>query len=338
VSSPYPNEVSAAIEAVGDSPMKAFRIILKQLPGSIECFLSPRTAPLIVLQRFVELAVIVLGACGVVGLAPPSRQPYRFAVRQPRLFVALHVLLLGALWILQTDFLVYAMLEDYQFLAANVAIVACLVYMNRDGILWVLKWIGTRLRLCEADRPACTFAALSLALLIGSVLLLYNATDWRDCRVIGPHLLMSLLILAASPAWRFALGIAALHLAFTPAFLSEFEFHHRGRVVPGPEYIDLSRYLDYDSTAGPWGNTLLTPDSSTWHLLSVPPGIGMTMIYPNPDTNALHLPPRSRYVLISAEWAAAREGCHLELLDVTPVGNLYRNLDCPDLPPTQAAP
>jgi hypothetical protein len=223
------------------------------------------------------------------------------------------------------------LLGIYLFAAANVVIATCLLVLHRDALDWLIRTIRARLHACEADRPACVFAGLSLALVLGGVVVLYTVGASRDYRVLAPHLLLALLLLVPGPGWRLVVGIACLNLLFAPAFLTEFVFLHRERLNPEPELVDLSPYLEYDPGADPWGNTLLVPDLLAWPKLEVPAGVGISIVvnsgYRKPSEWAPHRPVWSRYLLMSNVKAESWEDCRLELMQETPAGNLYRNLD-----------
>jgi hypothetical protein len=338
ICSPYPSDLAAVAGGMWEQPEKNLRFFLTEVKWSAQRLLWPENA-LEALERLAVVAVIGLGVCLLGRPVAADYRPYRFAARRTRRFVAMNLGLLGVLYVLLTEDLVSQLLGRYLFAAAVAAAVAGLLGLHRDGIGWLLRQTRSWFRFCEPDRPACLFAALSLAVLVACVVVLYSAGTWRDYRVIGPHLLLSLLVLAASSAWRCSFVVAVANLLIAVPFLSAFVDMHRGRVIPEAETVDLSGYVAYDPAAGPWTNTLLVPAARTWPLLKVPAGVGVTIVvesgYRTTATATFPLPPRSGYVLLSAAKAASwqEKGCHLQLVGETPAGHLYRNLDCPEAAP-----
>jgi hypothetical protein len=339
--SPYPNDLASVVDALRNTPDKAFRIFFTHLQGSLLGLLSPRAAALEVLARLEVLAVVVVGLCCVLPFRHSGIAPYAFAAKRPRLFLGLHVVSVGSLYVLQTEALAPLMLGRYLYAVANAAALAGLFALHRDGVYWLLRRLRSRLLFCETDPGVCVFAALSLALVIAGVLVLYASGSWRDYRVLAPHLLLALFALAARDAWRFSLGVAVVNLLFTPVFLGQFDAFHSARFRNPTGIFDLGRYVEFDPGADPWSNTVLVTNSYGWSQLKTPVGIGVSFMLengyrPSPESG-LELPPRSRHLVVGHAQFLLRDRCRLELICETPVGGLYRNLDFRDNPTAASA-
>jgi hypothetical protein len=175
------------------------------------------------------------------------------------------------------------------------------------------------------------FFGLNMAPLTLAVILTYDVADWRDYRVVAPHLLLSLLVLTAGPGWRWVLVPCAAHLAFLPAFWTQFAETHHDRVSWDREMVaafrtELQGVLHYDPSRSGWDNTVLVPlDFMTYPLVAVPPGMGVNCIL-SPQTFVL--PPRSRYLLLSDDYVEAmRRAFRLRPMVRTRMGWLCLNLD-----------
>jgi hypothetical protein len=186
-----------------------------------------------------------------------------------------------------------------------------------------------------AGRRIFAFAALNLALIAALMITLYDIEDWRDYRVIAPHLLLSLLLLASAADYRLPLGVAVLHLFFLYPFLDLFEKSNRDRLVIKPPIIaevrsTLSQHLAYQAEEPPWNNTVLVSVRAHEYLmLALPPGIGISYVMEGLDVDSLHYPLKSRYLLMWPPHVRRLFGdkTHLKPLVTTPMGTLYLNLD-----------
>jgi hypothetical protein len=214
----------------------------------------------------------------------------------------------------------------------------------------------------QQDLRPYLFAGLNLALTLAVVLVAYDTQSFRDYRVLGPHLLLSLLVLAAGIGWRWATFVAVVNLCFFLSFLDQFDTFHRERVAAnylGARTIDLRPYLNYDPATSPWSNTLLVPDVKLANRVRVSPGIGVSWGVqffaggskaPVPlrsryvdyvwrvNDRWLSRPTRSRFVLIAPKEARIWRGCRLRLLKKFPGGSLYLNVDFPDGPASANGP
>jgi hypothetical protein len=196
------------------------------------------------------------------------------------------------------------------------------------------------------------FAGLNLAAVLAVVMVVYDLQYFRDYRVIAPHLLMVLLVLATGSGWRWAVCVAALNFCFFPAYVAQFyEFHFQRINQPRVEEINLRPLLDYDPAADPWSNTVLCPNVRLANRVRVSPGIGIcwgvqffaggskppvsidspyVAYFSRFNDRWLSRPTRSRYVVLAPKDAKKWEGCQLRLLEEFWEANLYLNLDFPD--------
>jgi hypothetical protein len=204
------------------------------------------------------------------------------------------------------------------------------------------------------DARPYLFAGLNLAITLAVVIVIYDLQYFRDYRVIAPHLLTVLLVLATGNGWRWAASAAVLNLCFLPFFVWQFDEFHRLRVNRPrfeAEEIDLRPYLHYDPAASAWSNTLLCPDVRLANRVRVPPGIGVCWgvqffsggSKPPLEMDSPYLPfiwrfndrwlsrpTRSRFVLAEPKEVKKWQGCQLRLLAEVRNANLYLNLDFQD--------
>jgi hypothetical protein len=172
----------------------------------------------------------------------------------------------------------------------------------------------------EALVTGSAFHLLNLVPALAVVVLLYDVSDWRDYRVLAPHVLLSALVALARSERVFVVLALAADLAFVGAFGSAFSELHRehfGRVAP--ETTSLSRYITYRSGMPAWENTLIV-DMPNYEakLLNVPAGVGLTLWL---HGDSRHI--RSRYLLVTEETASRIGLDRLRLLASAGRGNLY---------------
>jgi hypothetical protein len=195
-----------------------------------------------------------------------------------------------------------------------------------------------------SDRRAYFFTALNLGCITCLTIALYDVVDWRDYRVVGPHLLVSLLLLLAGNGSRLVLHMAGVNLVFMMPFFSEFAYSNSDRFLIDSANIVKSRagfehYVPYDLEESAWGNTVLIDvNHQEFLLLAVPPGIGISFVMKNLDEESLELPPKSKYVILwySPDHPSVRDRMHLRPLTRFPMGMLYENLDSLSAHPTSS--
>ena len=185
--------------------------------------------------------------------------------------------------------------------------------------------------LVPASRRACAFASINL-LLIGLPLLFFYIGEMA--RFIGPHVLLSLLVLLGSgvDGRRMVTAVVVFQLALLPFGWNYYREFHEPRLHVDPAAVDDFEDLEFDPAASPWDNTILVATKSLdYRCLALPHGIGMcTMIETDlpglsitPLVDWHKTDPRSRYMLLSqyvrpediARW-------HLRLIRQTPSGDL----------------
>jgi hypothetical protein len=381
LSAPYPNFLAAVFEIAGHSPAEQLNLLSGHAGFSFyELFLF-HDRPLEALQRYQVVALIVLSAVAVLrpdGTGAGLRLAAAVVVacvalvllqvevpagvlltlaavwrgrRLDRPGVVLgSVSLCGGLYVLHNDVLIAVQLGPYGLVALKVVLTGALLWLNRDAVKYVLLGLAHVLGLQDCRRPYL-FVGLNLGLLLLAVVTLYDVLDWRDYRVVAPHLLLSLLMMAAGTARRWAVRVALVNLLFAPLFAPQFETSHRIRVDAkrtAEVVIDLRPYLVYDSAAdSPWANTVLVPEVDLSNRVRVPAGVGVCWVVPfsgggrltlpadspyfvaiqQVGADWLVLPPKSRYVFAAPGTVSRWPGCHLRLLKELRQGNLYRNLD-----------
>jgi hypothetical protein len=260
---------------------------------------------------------------------------YRGRLKRPYLAALACAAILGLLVVLHVDDVLRAFLGRVRVFATQFMLLATLCLIHREFIADGLRrFLAPWFPVPAAPRPYL-FAGLNVALVAVVILGLYDVKYDRDFRVLAPHLLVSLLLLITGSAYRFGLGLAAIALLAAPVFDVAFEEQHHKRFVAVGE-VDLRPYLAYDGTKSPWDNTLLVSDMTLQPNVRVPAGIGVSTLVENEDTWGVPVErrrvlsaPKSRYLFMPADEAAASKGCHLKLLHETRHGNLYLNLDNP---------
>jgi hypothetical protein len=179
--------------------------------------------------------------------------------------------------------------------------------------------------------PLCALHVFNLVPVGVIVLALYDLGEWRDFRVIAPHVMVS--VLASIPFVRggalqrvyvrLPLVVnAVLVLAFVPAF-NTFHKDQFSADLSGPNVLATVPYVP---GASPWENTVLIDAyNNTTDLLALPPGVGVSLIL-GPYT--LHQPIKSRYLLVNDHTLfQLGNPPGFELLGAIKTGKLYRRVD-----------
>jgi hypothetical protein len=154
----------------------------------------------------------------------------------------------------------------------------------------------------------------NLAFISVLVILLYDTNDWRDYRVVAPHLLFSTALLLASRSYRLPLFLIISSILFVTVFFGTYRFFHKEHFAasPAPSRVFAMLYaphLRYQTTASPWANSLLTGMENVQpFIMELPGGIGINAVT---DWKRLAYPIRSSYILapplINSEWNAPRQ-------------------------------
>lgn len=170
-------------------------------------------------------------------------------------------------------------------------------------------------------------ALLTIAPPLVLVVLAGEVESWRDFRVLAPHLLVALLVLAAHARWERWLWTATLVLL--PAYHEGFVAFHgdrfaadRGRIAALHDATATT--MPFVADAPPWTNTLTVhSDLLQYPLLGLPRGIGVSYVF---DWSNLAPPVRSRYLLLRpADKEQLDAIVRLAPMGATPLGTLYRN-------------
>ena len=174
---------------------------------------------------------------------------------------------------------------------------------------------------------------LNLSLIILVVVVLYDVGMVRDYRVVAPHVLLSLLLLAACGRERVVAAAVVAGLLFTPSFLTAYKDLAPRQFTDEQARIDAfsaqtAGTLVYQAQDDPWCNTILLQLQTAFvlDLVAIPAGIGTSFGFDVTSGKEL----KSRYVMVDDE---SREGMteafDLQFVSATAIGDLYRNAGKP---------
>ena len=177
---------------------------------------------------------------------------------------------------------------------------------------------------------------LNLSLIVLPVLMLWQVGLWMDYRVVAPHLLLSLLLLAACGRGRVVAVMVLAGLLLTPSFLAAYG------VLATRQFTDEQARFDafarqtadtlvYQAQGDPWCNTILLPVQTAFlpESLAIPAGIGISFDFDIASRSEL----KSRYVMVDDESRESlTEAFDLQFSSTTAIGDLYRNvgMSCTD--------
>ena len=183
-------------------------------------------------------------------------------------------------------------------------------------------------------RPPCRGAerrthVLNLSLIVLLVLMLWHVGLWMDYRVVAPHLLLSLLLLAACGRGRVVAVMVLAGLLLTPSFLAAYG------VLATRQFTDEQARFDafarqtagtlvYQAQDDPWCNTILLPLRTAFlpESLAIPAGIGISFDFDITSRSEL----KSRYVMVDDESRESlTEAFDLQFASTTAIGDLYTN-------------
>jgi hypothetical protein len=201
------------------------------------------------------------------------------------------------------------------------ALLAVLASFHRSALLEPLRAVPIREAL---------FHLVNLGVMTGAALALYLPAGYY--RVLGAHLLLSVLVLVASRRFAVVLVIVAANLVMLPSFFNAYK-----RWAPNfisdqasiaRERAAFATLIEYDpSPRNPWCNTLLMPvEVYDWRVTLIPRGIGIAYAL----SAAVPRPPKSRYVLLTADpfpLNSAVDTSRLIKLGSFTAGTLYLNPD-----------
>ena len=170
---------------------------------------------------------------------------------------------------------------------------------------------------------------LNLSLIVLLVLMLWRVGHEGDYRVVAPHLLLSLLLLAACGRGRVVAVAVLAGLLFTPSFLAAYNDRTPPQFTDEQARIDAfaaqtAGTLVYQAQGDPWCNTILLPQRTAFlpEALAIPAGIGLSFYFDNTSPSEL----KSRYVMVDDESRDTLTGAFdLQFASATAIGDLYRN-------------
>ena len=177
---------------------------------------------------------------------------------------------------------------------------------------------------------------LNLGVIVLMVLMLWEVNFWRDYRIVAPHLLLSLLLLAACGRGRVVAAAVLAGLLVTPSFLAAYKQLTSGQFTDERARIEAfaaqtAGTLVYQVQGDPWCNTILLPFQTAFRpeSLAIPAGIGISFDFDIASRTEL----KSRYVMVDDESRDTMIGAFdLQFASTTAVGDLYRNagISCTD--------
>ena len=177
---------------------------------------------------------------------------------------------------------------------------------------------------------------LNLSLIVLLVLMLWRVGGEGDYRVVAPHLLLSLLLLAACGRTRVVAVAVLAGLLVTPSFLADYTVLATRQFTDEQARIDAfaaqtAGTLVYQAQDDPWCNTILLPVRTAFlpESLAIPAGIGISFDFDITSRSEL----KSRYVMVDDESRGSlTEAFDLQFASTTAIGDLYRNvgMSCAD--------
>ena len=177
---------------------------------------------------------------------------------------------------------------------------------------------------------------LNLGLIVLMVLMLWEVDSWRDYRIVAPHLLLSLLLLAACGRGRVVAVAVLAGLLVTPSFLAAYKQLATRQFTDERARIDAfaaqtAGTLVYQTQGDPWCNTILLPIQTAFlpESLAIPAGIGISFDVDIASRTEL----KSRYVIVDDESRdGLTEAFDLQFASATAIGDLYHNagISCTD--------
>jgi hypothetical protein len=178
--------------------------------------------------------------------------------------------------------------------------------------------------------------SINLGFMFVLILLLYDFKDWRDFRVLSPHLLLSIILLILFKHYRLVIILLLSFILIFPFILPIYADWGRAHFSPYNEdisdyeitYIDQGIVYDENAVNG-WCNTVLvhgvlltTPE----YLIALDDGLGVSWFS---DVFELGRYPRSRYVMLPISFDIPLRW-QLQNLVELPKASIYLNLnaDC----------
>jgi hypothetical protein len=175
---------------------------------------------------------------------------------------------------------------------------------------------------------AFRFTLINVICIVGFVIAFYDVWDWRDYRVIAPHLLLALLVLVGCGAAHWLKRYALIGATLSVFMVVQFAKFHGPRVEFDPSQVasfaeQVGRIMAFEPDASGWDNTMLIDLHSmdARELLAVPRGIGISTVR---FWDQQAWPPRSKYVLLAPDRARLLGiPRSMEKVAETRIGELY---------------
>ena len=194
-------------------------------------------------------------------------------------------------------------------------------------------------------RAEAAFHTLNLVMIVCFTIVIYDLRDWRDFRLLAPHLLLTLLVLLGCQRRAFSVLLLVSYipaLLFT-TYVSNLWIDQHVAPAVRAEYetyrTQLADVVTYDADApSRWCNTVLFSSEYWYEMTQLPlafePGIGLTSWTLKQPLNVSvppQLPFRSRYLLFTDQDAASYDLPDSYMpVSAVPFGNIYinENVDC----------
>lgn len=164
-----------------------------------------------------------------------------------------------------------------------------LAWQVSGGVLVVyafLMWLRVRLRGDVVSAWEVGFHLWNLFVITAVITVFYDTFDWRGYRTIAPHLLVTLLLLAAMRRRWLVLPLMAFALlSVRDASVVYGDYYWAGGKFspthqPSPLVGELAELLTVDPTpANGWCNSVTMDHWLPESLLSLPPGMGFNLAY-----------------------------------------------------------
>ncbi len=208
-------------------------------------------------------------------------------------------------------------------------------YQALGIVLWMTCWhSGAEANTQDRGRRAERLThILNLSLVVLLLLTLWHVGLWLDYRVVGPHVLLSLLLLAACGRGRVVAVAVLAGLLLTPSFLADYKVLATRQFTDEQARIDAfatqtGSTLVYEAQDDPWCNTILLPFRNAFlpESLAIPAGIGISFDFDIASRTELN----SLYVMVDDESRESlTEAFDLQFASTTTIGDLYTNAGTP---------
>ena len=212
----------------------------------------------------------------------------------------------------------------------NLQIAALLLVALGAGVVAYRRRRDSGPQEAGATLEEALFHCLNLGLVLVASIVFYLPDGYY--RVMGAHLLLSLLVMVKRRRIVLVGAVVATNVLTIPSFLGMYEqwqpnFGFEPSVV-AQDRRELARHVRYDADApSPWCNTLLIPVALyDARVTLVPAGIGISYTLSQADAPRRRI--RSRYVLLQdadQDLAPLVKPGRLEPVAAFPFGRLFRN-------------